>query len=134
MDPLGFALENYDPIGRWRDQEGGKAIDASGELPDHTKFAGPDELKKALLDRKDLLLRNLTRKMLGYALGRGLTLKDSCTVDAIVASVKEKDYRGQALIEGIVLSAPFRQQAPAPVAAPPTSTATSNTQKEPKKP
>ena len=111
IDPLGFALENYDVIGRWRDQEGGKPVDNSGELPDGTKFHGPDELKAALLERKDLFIRNLTNKMLGYALGRGLTLKDSCTVDAIVAQLRDNDYSAQKLIEAIVLSAPFRYQA-----------------------
>ena len=63
---------------------------------------------RALLDRKDLFVRNLTTKMLGYALGRGLTLKDSCTVDTIVAEVKDNDYSAQALVESIVLSVPFR--------------------------
>lgn len=101
-------------IGRWRDEEGGKKIDASAELADGTKFDGPDQLRAALLERKDLFVRNLATKMLGYALGRGLTLKDSCAVDEIVAKLKENDYKAQTLIEAIVLSAPFRQQAPAP--------------------
>ena len=90
IDPLGFALENYDVLGRWRDEEGGKPVDNSGELPDGTRFLGAEQLKAVLLDRKDLFLRNLTNKMLGYALGRGLTLKDSCTVDDIVAQVKAR--------------------------------------------
>jgi len=114
IDPLGFALENYDVIGRWRDQEGGKPVDNSGELADGTKFQGPDELKAALLDRKELFIRNLTNKMLGYALGRGLTLKDSCTVDTIVAQLRDNDYSAQKLIEAIVLSVPFRYQAGIP--------------------
>lgn len=111
IDPLGFALENYDAIGRWRDTEAGKPVDATGELIDGTRFQGPDELKAALLARKELFIRNLTSKMLGYALGRGLTLKDSCTVDAIVSKLKENDYKAQTLIESIVLSVPFRYQA-----------------------
>jgi hypothetical protein len=111
IDPLGFALDNYDVIGRWRTEEGGKPVDASGELPDGTRISGPSELRALLLDRKDLFVRNLASKMLGYALGRGLTLRDSCTVDSIVAEVKAKDYDGQALIEAIVLSMPFRYQA-----------------------
>jgi Protein of unknown function (DUF1592)./Protein of unknown function (DUF1588)./Protein of unknown function (DUF1585). len=73
IDPMGFALENYDVVGRWRDQDAGKPVDNAGEMPDGTKFAGPDELKAVLLDHKDLFIRNLTNKMLGYALGRGLT-------------------------------------------------------------
>ncbi len=110
MDPLGFALENYDSIGRWREEDAGKPIDNSGEMNDGTKIQGPAQLKAALMVHKELFVRNLTNKLLGYALGRGLTLRDSCTVDAIVAEVKAKDYSSQALIEGIVLSIPFRQK------------------------
>ncbi len=110
MDPLGFALENYDSIGRWRDEDGGKPIDNSGEMADGTKIQGPAQLKAALMVHKELFVRNLTKKLLGYALGRGLALRDSCTVDAIVAEVKAKDYSAQALVESIVLSTPFRQK------------------------
>jgi mono/diheme cytochrome c family protein len=110
IDGLGFALENYDVIGRWRDQDGGQPVDNSGELADGAKFKGPDELKAVLLERKELFLRNLTSKMLGYALGRGLTLKDSCTVDAILAKLKENDNKAQTLLDEIVLSMPFRYQ------------------------
>ncbi|MFN9754039.1 MAG: DUF1588 domain-containing protein [bacterium] len=110
IDPLGFALENYDVIGRWRTEDAGKPVDNSGEMTDGTKIQGPAQLKAALLEHKDLFVRNLTSKLLGYALGRGLTLRDSCTVDAIVAAVKAKDYSAQALSEGIVLSTPFRQK------------------------
>ena len=113
IDPLGFALENYDFIGRWRDQDAGKAIDNRGELPDGTVVAGPRSLKAALLDRKDLFVRNLTAKMLGYALGRGLTPEDWCTVDRIAAELRENDYRARKLIELIVLSMPFQYQPPA---------------------
>jgi Protein of unknown function (DUF1592)/Protein of unknown function (DUF1588)/Protein of unknown function (DUF1585)/Protein of unknown function (DUF1587)/Protein of unknown function (DUF1595) len=112
IDPLGFGLENFDVIGRWRSEDAGKPVDSSGELPDGKKFQGPDELKAVLLDHKDLFIRNLTSKMLGYALGRGLTLKDSCTVDNIVAQLKDNNYSAQTLIEAIVLSVPFRYQAP----------------------
>jgi hypothetical protein len=97
-------------IGRWRTEENGKPVDNSGEMTDGTKIQGPAALKAALMQHKDLFLRNLTNKLLGYALGRGLTLRDSCTVDAIVAEVKAKDYSAQALIESIVLSVPFRQK------------------------
>jgi hypothetical protein len=118
---LGFALENYDVIGRWRTHEAGKPLDTTGELADGTRFEGPEGLRKILMDRKELFLRNFTSKMLGYALGRGLTVRDSCTVDQIVETLKQKDYRIQALIEEIVLSVPFRYQAPA--AAAPAATA-----------
>jgi hypothetical protein len=113
IDPLGFALENFDPIGRWRTDDGGKEVDNSGELPDGTRIHGPDQLKMALLARKDLFVRNLTGKMLGYALGRGLTLEDFCAVDSIVMQTKDSGYKALSWIEAIVLSAPFRYQAPA---------------------
>ena len=100
IDPLGFGLENYDAAGVWRTTDAGQPIDP----------AGLDQLKLLLQDKKDIVLRNLTNKLLGYALGRGLTLKDSCTVDAIVDKVKQSDYRADTLIESIVLSVPFRQQ------------------------
>lgn len=108
IDPLGFALENYNSLGQWRDEDGGKPVDASAEMNDGRKFKGPKELRAVLLDRKDLFVRNITSKLLGYALGRGLTLADSCTVDAILAEVKQNDYNAATLIEAIVLSAPFR--------------------------
>jgi hypothetical protein len=111
IDPLGFALENYDVIGRWRTEEGGVPIDAKGELPDGKVFDGPDQLKAVLLEKKDLFIRNLTNKVLGYALGRGLTLQDSCTVDNIVAEVEKNDYSAHTLINAVVLSMPFRYQA-----------------------
>lgn len=119
IDPFGFALENYDVTGKWRTEDGGKPIDASAELLDGTKFNGPAEMRKVLLERKDLFIRHLTNKMLGYALGRGLTIKDSCTVDAIVAKVKQNNYSAQTLLEEIVLSVPFRQQAGTPPAKEP---------------
>lgn len=132
IDGLGFALENYDVIGRWRDEDAGKPVDNSGELADGTKFQGPEELKAALLERKGLFLRNLTSKMLGYALGRGLTLKDSCTVDAIVAKLEENGYSAQTLIEEIVLSVPFRYQAPSSAA--PASQRSPSPPKQPRSP
>lgn len=113
IDPLGFALENYDVMGRWRDEEAGKQIDPRAELPDGTRLEGPVELKAALVQRKDLFARNLTNKLLGYALGRGLTLQDSCTVDSIIAEAERNNYSAHSLIEAIVFSAPFRYQAPA---------------------
>lgn len=121
IDPWGFALENYDSVGRWRDLDAGKPIDASGELTDGTKFNGPVELKKVLMDRRDIVIRNLASKMLGYALGRSLNREDSCAVDGIVAQVKKEYYSSYALIRGIVLSTPFRYQAPEPDSKPPDS-------------
>ena len=111
IDPLGFALENYDVLGRWRTEDSGKPIDNRGQLPDGTKIDGPDQLKKVLLARKQVFLRHLTSKMLGYALGRGLTPSDSCTVDQILDQLEKEQFKAQALIRGIVLSVPFRYQA-----------------------
>lgn len=108
IDPLGFALENYNPIGVWRLTDAGQEIDNAGVLPDGTKFQGAAELKQILLARKDVFLRNFTSKMLGYALGRGLTLNDGCTVDAIMTTLEANHYSTQTLIREIALSTPFR--------------------------
>jgi hypothetical protein len=110
IDPIGFGLENYDVLGRWRTEDAGKPIDTKGELPDGTTFDGPVQLKAALLAKKDQFIRHLTSKMLGYALGRGLTIEDSCTVDQIVAELEKNDFKAHTLIQGIVLSVPFRYQ------------------------
>lgn len=108
IDPLGFALENYDPLGRWRTQDAGKPVDASAQLADGRTFSGPEGLRTVLLEKKSLVLGHLTRKMLGYALGRGLTLEDQCTVDDIMAQLERAGYRSQTLVSAIVLSPPFR--------------------------
>ncbi len=113
IDPLGFGLENYDVLGRWRTEEFGRPIDNRGELPDGTTFAGPEELKRVLLDRKDQFIRHLTAKMLGYALGRSLTAEDYCAVDEIAEQVRQNDYSSHALILGVVKSVPFRYKAKA---------------------
>ena len=110
IDPLGFGLENYDVLGLWRTEDAGKPIDAKGELPDGTRFDGPAEMKQILMKQKDQLIRNLTVKMLGYALGRGLTLEDHCSVDRIVEAVKKDNYNTHTLILEIVRSVPFRYQ------------------------
>lgn len=117
IDPIGFGLDNYDLLGRWRDKtENGKPVDATGVLPSGEKFAGPAELKRILLARKQEFARQLSRKVLGYALGRSLEDPDSCTIESLVTSLEENDYRMQTLIEGIVLSTPFgsRQRTAAP--------------------
>ncbi|MDA7505329.1 DUF1592 domain-containing protein [bacterium] len=108
MDPLGFSLENYDVLGRWRTEEGGQPVDAKATMPDGTEFEGPAQLKQILMDRKDQIVRHLTRKMLGYALSRGLTFEDFCTIDAIVEDLKSNEYASHRLLMGIVESIPFR--------------------------
>ena len=83
-------------------------IDSRGELPDGTVFNGPEELKRLLLARKDQFVRHLTAKLLGYALGRGLTGEDYCTVDEIADQLRRDHYSAQTLVLGIVRSVPFR--------------------------
>lgn len=108
MDPLGFGLENYDVLGGWRTRVGVARIDAAGELPGGEQFNGPVELKRLLLQRKKQFMRNLTRKVLGFALARGLTNEDLCVVESIVGKLESEDYRAQTLMTEIVKSVPFR--------------------------
>jgi hypothetical protein len=108
MDPLGFGLENYDVLGGWRTRVGVARIDAAGELPSGEQFNGPVELKRLLLERKEQFMRNLTRKVLGFALARGLTNEDLCVVESIVGKLESEDYRAQTLMTEIVKSVPFR--------------------------
>lgn len=111
IDPLGFGLENYGVLGRWRDKYEGHTVYARGALPDGTTFSGPAELKLALLGRKDQFVRHLTKKMLGYALGRGLTYYDYCAVNSIVDKLRANDYKSHHLLFGIIQSVPFRFKA-----------------------
>lgn len=110
MDPIGFGLEHFDPIGRWRTEQAGFAIDSKGELPSGETFTSPAELKTVLLKRKDDFIRNLSRKMLGYALGRSLTSYDNCVIDDCVEALRRNDYRASSLFTEIVLSYPFRHR------------------------
>jgi hypothetical protein len=108
IDPLGFGLENYDVLGRWRTEEDGQPIDSRGQLPNGVTFDGPEELKQVLLQRKDQFVRNLTAKVLGFALGRGLTHEDYCVVDQIAEQLERDEYASHTLVLGIVQSVPFR--------------------------
>jgi hypothetical protein len=111
MDPLGFALENYDGVGRWRDKDSGNVIDASGKLPDGSAFVGPAELKKILVTtEKDEFIGTATEKLLLYALGRGLEYYDQPAVRAISRQAAKDDYRMSALITAIVKSTPFEMR------------------------
>ena len=114
IDPLGFGLENFDAVGRWRDGADGAPIDATGALPGGVTFDGPDGLKSYLLTRKDDFVRNLASKLLSYALGRGLTEADGCAVDAIVTRVRAADYSSRELIFAVVESDPFLAAPPPP--------------------
>jgi len=111
MDPLGFGVEQFDPVGRWRDEDyDGRPIDAHGELPTGESFTGPEELKALLMSRKDQYIRNLTRKMLGYGLGRSLTRFDNCVVDTCIEALETNEFRAESLFVEIVLSYPFRHR------------------------
>ena len=107
MDTLGFGLENYDAIGRWRTEDGDFPIDASGTLPSGETFEGPEGLTAVLETQIQDFVRCLSEKMLTYSLGRGLERYDRRTVDRIVKSVSEDDNRFQALVHEIVESLPF---------------------------
>ena len=108
MDPLGFGLENFDPMGRWRAEQGGQPIDSVGVLPTGEKFNGPVELKKLLLEnRRAEFLRNLGRKMLGYALAREIKRVDMCVVQDCVQALEQGEFRSSRLLETIVTSYPF---------------------------
>ena len=108
MDPIGFALENYNPIGAFRTKSGGAKIDVTAELPDGTIVRGITDLKQVVMDRKHQFVRCLTEKMLTYALGRGLEYYDRPTVAYIVEQLESKGYRSSVLITEIVKSDPFR--------------------------
>jgi hypothetical protein len=111
MDQLGFALENFDAIGEWRvAYTSGAAVDARAELPDGTKFNGPAELRKVLLNHSEEFLTTITEKMLTYALGRGLEAGDAPAVRQIKREAASADYRFTALIQGIVTSTPFQMR------------------------
>ena len=108
MDPLGFGMENFDVLGRWRTEQSGKPIDSVGVLPTGEKFNGPVELKKLLLEkRRPEFLRNLCRKMLGYALSREIRRADMKVVQDCVQALEQGDFRLSRLLETIVTSYPF---------------------------
>ena len=108
LDPIGFGLENFDAIGRWRSRdESGGPIDATGELPGGKRFTTPKELKKIIAGRNDDFSRNLTSKLLAYALCRQLDGYDEIIVDQINSTLVKDDYRMQSLIVGVVSSYPF---------------------------
>ena len=111
MDQLGFALENFDAIGEWRDiYVSGATVDASAQLPDGTKFNGPAELRKVLVSHSDQFLTTISEKLLTYALGRGLEASDAPFVRKIKRDAAAGNYRFATLIQGIVTSTPFQMR------------------------
>jgi hypothetical protein len=105
MDPLGFALENFDGLGRWR-----AGVDASGVLPDGTKIDGPVGLRQVLLDKKDQFVTTATERLLTYALGRGVEPYDMPAVRTIARDAAPRDYRWSSIIMGVVTSVPFQMR------------------------
>jgi mono/diheme cytochrome c family protein len=110
MDPIGFGLENFDGLGRWRDEIAGEKIDAAGVLTTGERFDGPVELKRLLLARREDFIRNLAEKMLSYSLGRGLEPYDIPTVRRVRRALEQDDYRAETLIREIVNSYPFQHR------------------------
>jgi hypothetical protein len=111
MDPIGFALENFDAVGAWRTREAAGPIDASGELADGSKVDGAAGLRRALVSHPEVFAGTLTEKLLTYALGRGLDYPDMPAVRSIVSSASRDGYRFSSIVLGIVNSAPFRMRA-----------------------
>ncbi len=115
MDPIGFALENFDAVGAWRTREPGGAIDASGQLADGTKVNGVVTLRQAILNRPDVFVGTMTEKLMTYALGRGVDARDMPAVRAIVRDAARHEYKFSRLVLGIVHSVPFQNRTkPAP--------------------
>ena len=111
LDPIGFGLENFDAIGRWREtDDAGGAIDAAGELPGGKRFSSPKELKAIIAARHEELARNLTERLLAYALCRQLEGYDEIVVDRLMETLAQDGYRLQSLITAIVTSYPFTQR------------------------
>jgi len=110
LDPLGFGLENFDAIGAWRDTDNKQKIDASGVLPDGSKFDGPNELRKTLLKKSDEFRRCLAEKLLTFALGRGLEYYDKCVLDDLTKTLKAENDTFSALVISIVQSDPFQKR------------------------
>ena len=107
MDPIGFGLENYDAIGKWRTVDGDSQVDSSGALPGGVKFNGPAELKTILKGKKAQFTHCFVEKMMIYGLGRGLENTDRCHVNDIVSEVANNDYRLSSVVVAVVLSDPF---------------------------
>src|SRR5262249_55224049 len=110
MDPLGFALENFDAVGHWRSDDHAARIDPSGVLPDGTKFNGPSSFRTALLSHQDEFVSTLIEKLLTYAVGRGLEFYDLPAVRTIKRAAAAHGYRWSSIVLGVVNSVPFRMK------------------------
>jgi hypothetical protein len=110
MDPIGFSMENFDALGQWRDRDAGTVIDASGVLPDGTRFEGIPGLRKLLLDHSEEFVSTVTEKLLMYAVGRNLQYYDAPAVREIVRGAARDKYTLTSLVLGIVKSTPFQMR------------------------
>jgi hypothetical protein len=111
LDPLGFGLENFDVLGRWREEIGEEPVDASGILTTGEEFTGPAALKAILAETKrDLFVRNLSERMLSYALRRGVEYYDTPAVNRVIEELEAEDHRGAALVAAVVRSFPFQHR------------------------
>lgn len=118
MDPLGFSLENFDPVGRWRDTLNNQNLDVSGKLPDGRAFNGPAEMKRVLLQEQDRYARNLSVKLLSYALGRGIEAADMPVIAKMEQCLKDNKFQAIPLILEIVKSLPFTHRRAQPIPIP----------------
>jgi hypothetical protein len=125
MDPIGFALEHFDAVGRWRDEDAGAPIAATSELPDGSVIDGPEGVQALLTARPELFVSALTEKLLMYALGRNVQYYDAPAVRAVLRAATARNYEFSAIVEGVVASVPFQMRAgraaAAAVAAAPTN-------------
>ena len=111
IDPLGFGLENFDAIGRFRTKENGKNIDASGKMPDGKQFNGIVELKQYILKNKQKeFLKNMTERLLSFALGRELQYFDEPVIKRIMSETKKNNYSSRTMLKAIIMSYPFTHQ------------------------
>jgi hypothetical protein len=108
MDPIGFGLENFDPVGRWRNGYGEETIIAWDTLPSGEIFNGPAELKKILVSKNDLFARTLTEKMFTYAIGRNVEFKDELYVQELIKNLQENNFNTEKFIIELTNSYPFR--------------------------
>jgi len=110
MDPIGFALENFDAVGAWRSRDAGTPIDASGQMADGTRVDGVVSLREGILKRRDVFVRTMTEKLMTYAIGRGMTFHDMPVIRDILRKSATQDYRFSTIVLGIVNSTPFQMR------------------------
>lgn len=132
MDPIGFGLENFDPLGRWRDRDlRGRPIDNAGTLPDGRTFGGPKELRALLLERKREIARTIAANLLAYALGRGIEWYDRPAIERIAAAAEADDWKMSRVLVAVALSYPFRHARERPPVARPAAVPAPTPEKKP---